>query len=179
VDPVTENANPLLESVARAFPDEVLLRETSCGMEILTVQPRRLTEIFDLLRDKEQVDFLADVTAVDCLKLDRPWDFEVVYQLCSTPRGFLRARLKAAVHGRSKPSLPTATGHWESAGWPEREVMEMFGIAFEGHPDPRKLLLPENFESFPLRKDYPVKGLGEREAFPVLDRAFQPARKES
>jgi len=179
VDPVSENPNPIIDSLARAFPDEVLRRETSCGMEILTVKPTRLREIFTFLEKSEKVDYLADVTAVDCLKLDRPWDFEVVYQLVATSRGFLRTRLKAAIEGRTKPSVPTATGHWQSAGWAEREAAEMFGIDFEGHPDLRKLLLPENFESFPLRKDYPLQGIGEREAFPVIERTFEAPRKES
>jgi NADH-quinone oxidoreductase subunit C len=67
-------------------------------------------------------------------------------------------------------SLPSVTSLWEGADWMEREVWDMFGIRFEGHPDLRRILLPDEFAAFPLRKDYPLQGRGERHNFPVITR---------
>ena len=67
--------------------------------------------------------------------------------------------------------LPSVYPLWKSADWMEREVYDMFGITFEGHPDLRRILMPDEFTAFPLRKDYPLKGRGERHNFPVITRA--------
>jgi NADH-quinone oxidoreductase subunit C len=69
-----------------------------------------------------------------------------------------------------EPAVPTAVGLWEAANWLEREVWDMFGIRFDGHPDLRRILLPEEFTAFPLRKNYPLQGRGERHNFPVIRR---------
>ena len=68
------------------------------------------------------------------------------------------------------PTVRSVVGLWEGANWLEREVWDMFGIRFEGHPDLRRILMPDEFTAFPLRKDYPLQGLGERHNFPVLKR---------
>ncbi len=70
-----------------------------------------------------------------------------------------------------EPSVRSVVALWEGANWMEREVWDMFGIHFEGHPDLRRILMPEEADYFPLRKDYPLQGLGERHNFPVLKRA--------
>ena len=97
--------------------------------------------------------FLAELTAVDFWP--REPRFEVVYLLVSVERA-LRLRLKVRLHG-GDAQVPTLSAIWPAANWLEREVWDLFGIAFAGHPDPRRLLMPEDWEGFPLRKDYPVQ----------------------
>jgi NADH-quinone oxidoreductase subunit C len=102
---------------------------------------------------KLEFDFLTDITAVDFLGKKEP-RFEVVYHLYSF-RSNRRLRVKAAVP-EAEPVVESLTPLWKAANWLEREVWDMFGIRFEGHPDLRRILLYEEFQGYPLRKDYPV-----------------------
>jgi NADH-quinone oxidoreductase subunit C len=102
-------------------------------------------------------DMLVDVTAVDYLRFPGREDgprFEVVYHLYSVANNH-RIRLKVPLE-QDDAVIPTASGLWPIANWLEREVWDMFGIRFDGHPDLRRLLLYEEFEGHPLRKDYPI-----------------------
>jgi NADH-quinone oxidoreductase subunit C len=102
-------------------------------------------------------DLLVDITAVDYLKFPGREDgprFEVVYHLYSTVHNH-RLRVKVRVE-EDDAQVPTASGLWAIADWLEREVWDMFGVRFEGHPDLRRLLLYEEFVGHPLRKDYPI-----------------------
>ena len=107
------------------------------------------------LRDHPDLRFelLAELTAVDYWP--REPRFEVVYVLVSLVHR-ARLRLKVRLPGDA-PQLGTVTGVWPGANWLEREVWDLFGIVFDGHPDPRRLLMPEDWEGHPLRKDYPVQ----------------------
>jgi NADH-quinone oxidoreductase subunit C len=106
------------------------------------------------LRDIPALRFtLLELTAVDLWP--REPRFELVYQLVSLEHR-LRLRVKVRLPG-TDPHVPTSSGIWASANWLEREVWDLFGVAFDGHPDPRRLLMPEDWEGFPLRKDYPVQ----------------------
>ena len=97
--------------------------------------------------------FLAELTAVDFWPRDPR--FELVYILVSIAH---RARLRVKVWlPAGDPRVGTVTGVWPAANWLEREVWDLFGIVFDGHPDPRRLLMPEDWEGYPLRKDYPVQ----------------------
>ena len=95
--------------------------------------------------------------------------FGVVYLLLSTSAN-IRLIVKTFVNP-PEPSLPTATDLWRGADWMEREVYDMYGVVFDGHPDLRRILMPDEFAAFPLRKDYPLRGRGERHNFPYLTRA--------
>ena len=108
-----------------------------------------------VLRDRPELAFafLAEVTAVDFWP--REPRFEVVYVLVSLEHR-ARLRMKVRLHG-DDAHVGTVTGVWPAANWLEREVWDLFGIVFDGHPDPRRLLMPEDWEGFPLRKDYPVQ----------------------
>ncbi|MBV8074817.1 MAG: NADH-quinone oxidoreductase subunit C, partial [Planctomycetaceae bacterium] len=94
--------------------------------------------------------------------------FEVHYVLVNLDTAE-RLVVKAGVD-EPDPTLPTVVHLWPGANWMEREVFDMFGITFTGHPDLRRILMPEEFTAFPLRKDYPLRGRGERHNFPRLTR---------
>ena len=98
-------------------------------------------------------NFLAELTAVDVWPKEPR--FELIYILVSI-RTRQRVRVKVRLPG-TDPHIATSCGVWPAANWLEREVWDLFGIAFDGHPDPRRLLMPEDWEGFPLRKDYPVQ----------------------
>jgi len=114
-----------------------------------------MQDIFRWLKEDPQLDFnfLADLTAVDYLDKRTP-RFEVVYHLYSLSKNH-RLRVKIPVAGED-PVVDSLTPLWKGANWLEREVWDMFGIRFRGHPDLRRILLYEQFEGYPLRKDYPV-----------------------
>ena len=139
----------IVERVAEAVP---LASDEARGQTVVTVPRAGLVDTLHLLRDDEDMAFgrLTDLTAVDYL--GRTPRFEVVYQLHSLVHGH-HLRVKVGVP-EDEPIVPTATGLWKSALWAEREVWDLFGIRFEGHPDLRRILLYDEFEGHPLRKDY-------------------------
>ncbi len=115
-------------------------------------------------------DMLAEITAVDYLEYEGATDrFGVVYVVVNTKTGE-RLVIKTFVNDPD-PVLPSMCSLWKAADWLEREVYDMFGIKFSGHPDLRRILTPDEFSAYPLRKDYPLKGRGERHNFPVITRA--------
>lgn len=137
----------------------------------LHVTPDRLIDVLRALRDEHGFAMLAELGATDYLGYPG-WTrsrFEVHYALLNLDT---TARLIVKV-GLDEPNLtlPTTTPLWKGADWMEREVYDMYGILFDGHPDLRRILMPEEFTSFPLRKDYPLRGRGERHNFARLTRA--------
>lgn len=130
----------------------------------------RLFDALRLLREQLGFDFLCDVAGVDYLGYPDATDrYGVVYALTNTATGE-RLFVKTFVNDPD-PELPSAYPLWKGADWMEREVFDMFGIRFTGHPDLRRILMPEAFVDHPLRKDYPLRGQGERHNLPVLTRA--------
>ena len=135
----------------------------------LTCPSDKSTDVLRFLKDDCRFDMLVDITAVDYLEYRGARDrFAVIYLLASTDTNE-RLTVKVFVNDPD-PVLPSAVPLWEGAGWLEREVFDMFGIRFEGHPDLRRILMPDEFTAYPLRKDYPLRGRGERHNFPVLTR---------
>jgi NADH-quinone oxidoreductase subunit C len=133
------------------------------------VQKTALFDALSVLKEQCGFDLLVDITCVDYLNYRDAVDrFGLVYLLASTVSN---ERLTVRVF-LNEPGLtvPSAVPLWEGANWMEREVYDMFGIHFDGHPDLRRILLPEEFTAFPLRKDYPLQGRGERHNLPVLTR---------
>jgi NADH-quinone oxidoreductase subunit C len=136
----------------------------------LFVPPGRLLELLELLKTRCGFNLLSELGATDYLGYPgrtRP-RFEVHYVLrnLETSESLV---VKAAVDD-PEPALPSAVPLWPGADWMEREVFDMFGIRFHGHPDLRRILMPDEFAAYPLRKDYPLRGRGERHNFPRLSR---------
>jgi len=117
------------------------------------VKAENIVDALTLLRDKYEFELLSALTASDYYPQQKP-RFHVVYQLTSLARN-LSVQLRVAVNG-DQLKVPTATRVYDVANWRERELLDMFGIEFEGHPDPRRILMPVEHEGHPLRKDYPL-----------------------
>lgn len=136
----------------------------------LHVAAERVYELLETLKNEHGFDMLFELTAVDYLYYPDATDrYGVVYGLLNTGSGE-RLFVKTMLNDPD-PELPSAVPLWQSANWMEREVFDMYGIRFPGHPDLRRILMPPEFATYPLRKDYPLRGRGERHNFPVITRA--------
>ena len=166
-------ADPLsstLATLARTFGDGVFSTARSNGDLRLFVPPSRLVDLLTTLRDACGFDYLVELGGVDYLGYPGRTRsrFEVHYVVRNLDTG-ARLIVKVGVDD-PEPTLPSVVPLWAGANWMEREVFDMFGIRFAGHPDLRRLLLPDEFLAHPLRKDYPLRGRGERHNFPRLTR---------
>ena len=125
------------------------------GDQTITVQKNALIELFKFLRDDPELDFkfLMDLTAVDYLNR-KDNRFEVVYHFYSLKHNH-RLRVKVPV-SEDDCTIDSVSSLWKTANWYEREVWDLYGIKFNGHPDMRRILLYEEFKGHPLRKDYPI-----------------------
>ena len=124
------------------------------GETTLLADPARIVDLCRYLKDSEKFIRLSGITAVDLHPMEPR--FEVIYHLHSLERN-QRLRLKCRLGGDT-PEIDSATGVWRSANWYEREVFDMFGIVFRNHPNLVRILMPIDWEGYPLRKDYPVHG---------------------
>jgi NADH-quinone oxidoreductase subunit C len=148
------DAAALIDVLQGLVPGATFEAGRSVDFPTIYVPADRLVETCRALRDTPAFAFnvLTEITAADYLPRDPR--FEVVYHLLSIPN---RARLRLKVRVGIDGTVPTVQPVWCGAGWPEREVWDMFGIVFEGHGDLRRLLMPEEWEGHPARKDYPVQ----------------------
>lgn len=138
-------------SIRNKFPKAVLESSVVDGVLTLKIDAPQILKVCEYTRSAQELafDYPANITAVDWS--DR---LEMVYQLDSLS---LKQRLTLKVDlDREKPSIASVTPVWKGADWQEREIHDLFGIEFAGHPDLRRILLPEEFEGFPLRKDYVI-----------------------
>jgi len=143
--------NELVKRYRARFGEALREAWTDRKQAILVVSLDHLLEAAQFTRDDEQFDLLTDLTAVDWPKREKR--FDLVLNLYSFPKQE-RLRIKAQV-GEGQP-VASVSGIWPTADWLEREVYDMFGIVFAGHPNLKRLLLPEEWEGFPLRKDYDI-----------------------
>jgi len=143
-------SSPMVEKYKRQYGSG-LDAQTYLGQNYFSVDRSLIPNILKLLRDEEQFDYCVDVTAVHYPKREN--QFDVVWILYSFPRNE-RVRVKTQI--ADGESLPSAVPIWATANWLEREVFDMFGIKFDGHPDLKRILLPDGWKGFPLRKDYGI-----------------------
>jgi NADH-quinone oxidoreductase subunit C len=150
------DATSLAETLQRAVPAAAVEPVTSVDLQTtIYVSREAVQDVARTLRDREDLafTFLVDLTAVDFWPQEPR--FELIYVLVSLTNR-VRLRMKVRLHADAA-HVATVCAIWPAANWLEREVWDLFGIVFDGHPDPRRLLMPEDWEGYPLRKDYPVQ----------------------
>jgi len=143
--------NEFVQRLKARFGDAIREATLDRKQAIVLVGREQLREISRYCRDDEKFDMLADLTAVDWPKREKR--FDVILNLYSFPKNE-RLRLKA--HSGENEPVPSLVDIWPTANWLERECYDMFGIVFEGHPDLKRILLPDEWQGYPLRKDYDI-----------------------
>ncbi len=143
--------SPLVTSLTSQYGSGIRDASTYVGQKYLVVDSSILYEILLRMRDDELFDYCVDITAVHYPK--REAQFDMVYILYSFHNNE-RVRVKTQI--KDGETLRSVVGIWETANWLEREVFDMFGISFDGHPDLKRILLPDGWKGHPLRKDYPI-----------------------
>lgn len=141
----------LVANLKRLYGSGICEANTYLGQNYLVVDGSILHEVLQLLRDDEQFDYCVDVTAVHYPQREKA--FEVIWILYSFAKN---ERMRVKTQLADGQAAPTSTDIWPTANWLERETFDMFGIRFEGHPDLRRILLPDGWKGHPLRKDYSI-----------------------
>jgi NADH-quinone oxidoreductase subunit C len=144
---------PHVQAVA-AVPGALLEASLVNGEATLYIDPAHIVSVCKMLRDQHGAERLSGLTALDWYPMEPR--FEVVYLLHSI-RNHYRLRLKCKLSG-DNPEIESVYGVWRAADWYEREVFDLFGITFRNHPNLKRILMPEDWQGYPLRKDFPVHG---------------------
>ncbi|SRR5216683_3895955 len=143
--------------VKEKFPQAVVEIVEFRAEQTIVLQAASLISVCTYLQKNLRYNFLSTVTAVDWP--ERTPRFDVVYQLLSLPnQSVLRLKVRVGERGEDHPSVPSVTSIWPGANWYEREVYDLFGLEFAGHPDLRRIMMPPDWTTHPLRKDYPLAG---------------------
>jgi NADH-quinone oxidoreductase subunit C len=150
----------IAKMIEEKFVEQVIGTTSHVGQVAVSLKKDKIGDVCRYLHDEPllRMDHLADLTAVDYSTYpgDEGPRFEVVYNLISTVHRH-RIRLKVRV-AEEDPRIDTVSSIWQTANWHERETYDLMGIKFDGHPDLRRILMPEDWEGHPLRKEYPLKG---------------------
>jgi NADH-quinone oxidoreductase subunit C len=162
-----------LDTLNQKFPGAFATSEFRDNRRVIVSAekaPQVLFALLQCLKEECGFDMLAELGGIDYLNYPDAADrYAVVYGLTNTATGE-RVFVKAFANDPD-PGLPSVVGLWRGADWMEREVFDMYGVRFAGHPDLRRILMPHEFDGHPLRKDYPLRGYGERHNFPPVTRA--------
>ena len=143
--------NDLAKRYQERFGDAIREAWIDRKQAILVVAREKLVEVATYSRDDEKFDWLSDLTAVDWPK--REQRFDIVLNMYSMEKN---ERLRLKVHAAADERVPSVQGVWATANWEEREVYDMLGVVFEGHPELKRILLPDEWQGYPLRKDYDI-----------------------
>ena len=145
---------PVAAAIEERHPGAIVDGKDALGELTLWIAPAKIVDVCRTLKDEWHYVRVSTITAVDWYPMEPR--FEVVYHLHSLDRKE-RLRLKCRLSGEA-PEIDTVAGVWEGANWYEREVFDLFGVTFRGHPDLRRIMMPDYWEGHPLRKDFPVHG---------------------
>lgn len=157
----------LITKVTEQFSDSILDTTEFRGETVLHIKGECVLEVLEVLKS-EGFHFLADLTAVDNLEMSGFERYTVVYHLLN--HGKKERLVVKAYVPENNPNLSSVESLWKTADWQEREVYDLFGINFDGHPNLIRIMNPDDFKGHPLRKDYPRFGKGERKDFPIVER---------
>jgi NADH-quinone oxidoreductase subunit C len=158
----------ILAKLREKFGDAFTASEFRDNRRII-VPSEHVYAVLEFLKQQGGFDLLAELGGADYLQYPNAKDrYGVWYVLVNTTTG-VRLIVKTFTNDPD-PTLPSVFSLWKGADWLEREVYDMYGVVFDCHPDLRRILMPDEFTAFPLRKDYPMRGRGERHNFPVITR---------
>ncbi len=152
---LNDTLQTLVDGLTENFSDKLIEVYQNSGDTFVRVEADSILEISKYLKEKQHFVFLCDVFGNDRYTSDER--FEVVYNLMNLrtqTRVFIKVRVE-----EENPTLESVSSVWKAAGWNEREVYDMFGVRFENHPDLRRIFMPEDFEYFPMRKEFPLLGI--------------------
>jgi len=146
----------IVQTVTEALGDKIQRGEVALGDAVLFLAPDNLLEVATHLKNDPELafDYLSHITGVDYLDEEREPRFDAVYEFHSMDHNH-SVRLRVGLE-EDNPSVPTLTGLWAAAVYPERELYDMFGFTITGLDNTKRLIMPEGWEGFPLRKDYPL-----------------------
>jgi NADH-quinone oxidoreductase subunit C len=147
--------NPAAAALAAHDHSAIVEHAVHAGQWALYIEPEKIVDVCRFLKTAQKYTRLSGITAVDWFPMEPR--FEVVYLLHSIEDRKQRLRLKCRVPG-DRAEVASVTSVWRGANWYEREVFDLFGIVFTGHPDLRRIMMPDHWEGHPLRKDFPVYG---------------------
>lgn len=150
-----ESVLKVVEALTSSHKDAIVEVTGHAGDTLVIVTRDSIIQVLTYLKNEHNFIYLADIFGTD--RFTEEDRFEVIYNIVSLRDGhrlFIKTRCP-----EEDPTMPTACGIWDAANWNEREVYDMFGIRFDGHPDARRIFLPEDFEYFPLRKEFPLIGV--------------------
>ena len=149
----TEHIEGAVEAITSRFGEAIETDETTrSGLRQLVVKPDALLDILRLIRDEHNFRQLYDLTAADYLEQE-PYIHIIYHVNCLHPPAKLLVKARV---DRNGGTVPSATGLWSMANWYEREVYDLFGVVFDGHPDLKRILMPDDWMGHPLRRDYPL-----------------------
>ena len=154
---MNETLRQICAGLRERFPEQVSEPEETLGEVSVRVRRGRIAEVCASLRDDDGFELLSDVSGVDFLGVAPPAErFLIAYHVTSLSKN-LRLRLRVFVP-EGEESVPSVAGVYPTADWQEREIYDFFGLIFDGHPDLRRILMPDDWDGFPQRKDYPLGG---------------------
>lgn len=152
---LSESLQHTIDALSENFSDKLIEVYQSSGDTFARIESDALVEVCRFLKDEQHFIYLSDIVGTDRYTSEER--FEVIYNLLSLKnhaRLFLKVRC-----AEENPTLDSLTSVWPAANWNEREVYDMFGIRFNNHPDLRRMYMPEDFDYFPLRKEFPLLGI--------------------
>ncbi|MAO64802.1 MAG: NADH-quinone oxidoreductase subunit C [Balneola sp.] len=152
---LTETVQGVVDGLTSEYSEDLIEIYKSCDHTYIRVEAENIIEVLNFVKTKHHFIFLCDIIGTDRYTSDER--FEVIYNIMNLrtqDRIFIKVRVE-----EEDPVVQSATSLWKAASWLEREVYDMFGIRFEGHPDLRRIFMPEDFDYFPLRKEFPLLGI--------------------